>query len=201
MNLDRPTIITLVICMLGTGLGVRLLAIPEWRGTAERRAETADLQQRMASISDQESAEVRLTAEYERMSGEAIEAMRVVPAAPDEARVMRRLTLPIDGVTVTEQQIVAGTATDALVDGPVHGVPEGAVPITVDMRADFESVFALVRSAERMDELVRVDSVRMVLPNGDRDQTGGGDGWSTLVDATVGLSIVYQRPDLEGMAP
>ena len=36
------------------------------------------------------------------------------------------------------------------------------MPLTVDMQATFDSVFALIRNAESMDRLVRVASVRVM---------------------------------------
>ncbi|MFK7960032.1 MAG: hypothetical protein AB8G96_05845 [Phycisphaerales bacterium] len=202
MKLDRPTIITLVITALATLIGLRLLAIPKWRAASAHRAEAADLQDRMSDMSDQDATLERLTQLVRDVELSGIETMRRVPVLPQEAHVMRRLTLPIDGVTVQSQEIIAGSPTDALIDGPLHGVPEGAIPINVEMRGGFESIFALVRSAERMENLVRVDSVRLVLPSGDRNRDGQDSRSSRqMIDASIGLSIVHQRPELEGVAP
>jgi hypothetical protein len=99
------------------------------------------------------------------------------------ASVIRKLSLPVDKVTVHDQTFTAGTATSAI---PGHSeVTTMAMPLTVEMQATFDSVFAMVRAAESMSRLVRVSSVR-VLCKREKDEE------PPVLTASVGLEAIFE---------
>jgi DNA-binding LacI/PurR family transcriptional regulator len=98
------------------------------------------------------------------------------------------LSLPIDARTVRDQTFTAGSPSAAAAG---EDFPELAVPLTVDMEATFDSVFALIRIAEQMDRLVRVASVRMAA-----DRTEDLEETPVLT-ATIGLEVIYEPPSEE----
>ena len=116
------------------------------------------------------------------------EKFNVIPPAPNIAGLMRRLSLPVDGRTVLDQTFTAGSPIHA---GGGESTNEEAMPLTVDIEATFDSVFALIRRAETMDRLVRVVSVRMVADRKHDDRE------EPLLTATVGLEAIFDATQAE----
>jgi hypothetical protein len=65
------------------------------------------------------------------------------------------------------------------------GFPFQALPLTVDMVARFDAVFALLRAAESQEHLVRVSSVNMEASRDDAQAV-------PLVTASVRLEAVFE---------
>lgn len=186
---NRTHIITLVGGgAAGLALGLGLLAGPAWRERAAAHAERADLDVRMAGLTDQTAAVTRLAEELAERRDTLRTSLKEIPDSPDVAAIMRQLSLPADGATVLDQTFTAGTAGDAVVGTPG---PEQVVPLTVDVRARFDSVFALMLAAESMDRLVRVASVRMAVDPEYADEE------APIVTASIGLEVVYAAVDPE----
>jgi hypothetical protein len=64
-----------------------------------------------------------------------------------------------------------------------------ALPVTVEMHAQFESVFALLTAAESMQRLVRIAGVH--LSRGSEPEQLDQEG-SPVLTATVTLEAIYQ---------
>ena len=107
--------------------------------------------------------------------------MKRVPDAPDIAELMRILSLPLDGVAVLDQEFAAAETNEPV---PGHDVQFMAAPLYVNMVARFDAVFALIRAAESMDQLLRVNSVRL---RAQRD----AEGTMPMADASIALEVIY----------
>ena len=116
--------------------------------------------------------------------------LKVIPDQPNVAQIMRKLSLPIDGVSVIDQTFTAGGSADAVVGSEYA---ERAVAVTVDMKATFDSTFALIHATERIDRLVRVSSVHLTA-NREPD-----DPVVPTLSASIGLEVIYEPPhEMEG---
>jgi hypothetical protein len=66
------------------------------------------------------------------------------------------------------------------------------MPVTADMTATFDSVLALVDTAESMNRLVRVASLRMMCKRDDQKSD------VPLLKASVGLEVIYDPAPAAG---
>lgn len=148
--------------LIGIG-GAGFASWPSYRRTSDVRAEMQQLQLKIAEqhvhVAAVEQFANRVQDARDRMATE----LKVIPEAPDVATIMRRLSLPVDNVTVIDQTFAAGSSGPAIVsdddDDEIPSVMK--LPVTVDMECTFDAVFSLIRSAERMDRLVRIGSIRL----------------------------------------
>jgi hypothetical protein len=108
------------------------------------------------------------------------------------ASLMRELSLPVDGSTVRDQTVEAGSPNEAL---PGRAGAAKAVPVTVEMEARFDAIFAMLRAAELSERLVRVTSVHLAC---DREVDHTSD--EPLITASVGMDAIY-LPSGAGEAP
>jgi hypothetical protein len=60
------------------------------------------------------------------------------------------------------------------------------------MKATFDSVYALLATAERTDRLVRFASLRLAA-----DRTTGSNEQMPMLTASVGLEVIYEPPPAE----
>ncbi|MBX3374397.1 MAG: hypothetical protein KF817_11225 [Phycisphaeraceae bacterium] len=170
-----------------TGIGIVLLgglaaAWPAYRESVLIRREIRSLSHRVgisAVIADDER---RLSLELAEKRRLIARSCRTVPPTADTADIVGRLALPVDGVLVLDQNFTTGAATRATGE---EGWPEQAIPLTVELRGSFDSGFALLRSIERMDRLLRVTSVRATA---DRAIDGPG---SPPVHFSIGFDVIY----------
>jgi hypothetical protein len=169
-------------------LGGAALVWPAHRQRVTICHSIADLERKISGLSDQTDAVERLADELEVVRQRMGDDLKLIPETPDSAGLNRILSLPIDARTVRDQTFTAGSPTAAAVG---EDFPELAVPLTVDMEATFDSVFALIRIAEQMDRLVRVASVRMAV-----DRTEDVEE-TPLLTATIGLEVIYEPPGEE----
>jgi Tfp pilus assembly protein PilO len=166
--------------------GTAMLVWPGHRRKTEVDRRLASLREMVDSV-DQRIVEVeRLTAEVERMEQQLENDLRDIPARPDTVELIRRLSMPRDDVTVLDQSF--------LTSGPAAAVPGGdvrtkAMPVTVEMEASFDAVFALIDAAESMPRLVRVAGVKL---SADRDRRK--DAVVPFVTARVELDAIFE-PD------
>ncbi len=164
-------------------LGGALLVWPSLKETQATRQEITLLQKKIMGLAEQTKTVEALADELNLANLRVESELKVIPQAADIAGLMRKLSLPVDGSTVLDQTFTAGNPNDAVIG---EEFIERAMPLTVDMEATFESVFALIRSVETMDRLVRVSSVRMAV-----DRTGNEPDVPVL-DASVGLEVIYK---------
>lgn len=192
----RHMLITILSAVLALALGGAVLVWPTMSKRSAVQEQIESLERKIAGISDEAKTVSRLEAELAALRETAAVEMKRVPGTPDMAGIMRKLSLPVDGRTVRDQTFTAGTPMSAIIG---EETPEASLPLTVDMEADFEAVFALLRTAERMDRLVNVRSLHLMSPRAQermlsrsRNETSGkSEADEGLLSASVGLDVIY----------
>jgi hypothetical protein len=167
-------------------MAVVLFIWPNYREAKVVRTHVADLEARANTLESRALAVDHLAAEVDLARTRMANDLKVIPESADVAGLIRKLSDTIDGVNVVDQTFTAGTAGVAIV-----GVesPARATPVAADMRATFESIFALLRKAESMDRLVRIASVRLLCK---RDEPNQGSSDVPVLTASVSLEVVYE---------
>ncbi len=166
-------------------LGVVVFVVPTYRQAATVRERIGDLRARIANLEHSTQDVERLTAEVAQQRLRIEREFKIIPESADIASLIRKLSLPVDQTMVRDQTFTAGSPGDAI---PGGASPLQAIPLMVDMEATFDSVFALVRSAESVDRLVRVSSVRMMCK---RDEAQND---RPILKATVSLDAIFEPP-------
>ena len=170
------------------GLGGLALAWPSYRQAASVKAE-ADALIRKGETYDVHIEDIaELTELLEEATHRVAVELKEVPETPDIAGLMRVLSLPVDGDNVRDQTFTAGHPKEAAAGAELSAM---VVPLTVEMEARFDSIFALIRVAESMPRLLRVASVNIVCERQDATDVRFGR-------ATVVLEAVYDTPAMEG---
>jgi Tfp pilus assembly protein PilO len=199
----------LLITIAGA-LGVLLVggAVLVWPVHREKRRvqrKITALERKIDDLSFHTARVERLADQLEETRRLVDEEMKLIPTSPDIAALMRKLSMPVDDRTVIDQTFTAGAASDAVAGAPY---PEQAMPLTVDMEARFDSVFALIRGAERLDRLVRVATIRLAVERPDADRNDAtsrrrsptgraprSEDGEPILTASVGLEVIF-RPSL-----
>jgi hypothetical protein len=190
----RHLLLTGSISLLVVVLGCVVLVWPARREARRTSAEIVRLERKIESLADAADAVERLTDELAQVRHHAAEQLKGIPDSPDVAGLMRKLSMPVDGRNVLDQTFTAGSAHPAASGDEFS---EQAMPLTVDMQASFDSVFALLCASESMDRLVRVASVHLVSARV-ADQPGSRSVQERPDDrmlmASVGLEVIYEPP-------
>jgi len=151
-------------------------ALATWFGVRPLHLRAADLEQDVASLHERiaissvpearlEAARAERDRRREMLRREGFD--RMPDGSPDLAGVIRRLSLPIDGVRVLDQTFTAGRSGTA-----ASGAPDGwfATPIRVELVGDWSAVRDLLEVVDGLDVPVRTTSVRLERT----DVEGGG---------------------------
>ena len=170
-------------------LMVSLVIWPNYRRAGTVRQQVADLNSRIDRFGSQSEEKERLEAQLRLTEDLVTNDLKLIPVAPDLARLIRTLSQVVDRVQVLDQTFTAGTPGAAII-GSQSTVQ--AMPLTVDMQATFDSVFALLQNAESIDRLVRVNSVRVICKRDEKDSDS--DSEAPIVKATVGLEAIFDSP-------
>ncbi len=184
-------------------LAAVLLIWPNYSEARGVRAQVRELEGRLAGLGDRAQAVLRLAHDVEAARKHVRNDLKVIPEGADVAGLIRKLSYPIDGVTVSDQTFTAGSPADAIVAGTgagsatsatggATGAPPQAMPVTAEMSATFESVLALIDNAESMNRLIRVASVRVMCKREDQKTD------VPLLKASIGLEVIY---DAAGSMP
>lgn len=179
MTNDRSTIMVPLLIVAGLLLGLGLLAYPSYRRAWQVRADIQRLEQRVAELGSDNMEIERLENDLKQRREVATTELKRIPMTADVAGLIRHLSLPVDGRSVVDQTFTAGQVK-AIETLPVDTFR--ALPVTIDMIADFDSVYATLRSIEELDRLLRTVSVRMA-----RDEKLKG-----RLTATVGIEAVFE---------
>ena len=187
--------ISMAACALLVG---GLFIYPNYRKAAGIRAQVRELQHKMDDLDGQTNEVERLAREVRDLRMRMDAELKEIPATADMANLMQKLSQPVDYVNVISQNLTTGSAADALIgldpavptraNAASSGGGMKAMPLTVDMEATFESVFALIQSAESVKRLVRVASVRI---NCKRDEKSPQ---ASSVRATIVLEAIFDPP-------
>lgn len=183
---DRHLLYTLLGSAATLLLGGSLLVWPSVRATRSAEAEIETLRRKIALRAEQTQRVERAARELDLLERRVEADFRVIPESADIAQIMRILSLPVDERTVFDQTFTAGAAVEAVTGS---SFPERAVPLSVDMKATFDSVYLVLATAERTERLVRVSSVRLAA-----DRTAGDPAQMPMLIASVGLEVIYEPP-------
>lgn len=178
--------------LLWAVLGVVVLAAvvgwfiiwPNYREAAQVNERITRLEQKIAGQAEQANELNSLSQEVQNSRRRMETELKIVPASPDVADLIRKLSLPVDGANVVDQTFTAGSPMDVSV-GAAGSVK--AMPLTVELDATFDSVFALLRSAESMNRLLRVASVKVICKRTDDETTD-----IPVLQASLGLEAIYE---------
>jgi len=176
---------------LALALGLGFIVWPNYREVSSIRRQIADLEGKMQGLQGQTQALDRLGAQVSKARWRMEHDLKEIPDSPDIAGLIRKLSQEVDHSTVLDQTFTAGTAGDAVAGGGESQMQ--AMPLTVDMEATFESVFALLRNAESMHRLIRVASVHVVCKRDDKKPQIG----TPIVRARGGLEAIYESAPAE----
>ena len=161
-------------------LGGLLLAWPSYREATDVNRQAEALRRKGDDYNQQVEVVAALTTQLEEATRRIKTGLKKIPESSDISGLMRVLSLPVDGVNIREQAFNAGAPKDAVVGSQLSAQ---VCPLTVDMEARFDAVFALMRAAESMDRLLRITSVNVVCQRDDDEQP--------FARATVVLEAVY----------
>ncbi|MCH8343787.1 MAG: type 4a pilus biogenesis protein PilO [Planctomycetes bacterium] len=177
----RIAILAVVIVVTVGGLW---LVWPSYREAKALNHQAALLRNKGEGYSIQLEVIDRFTADLDEMTRRVETQHKVIPESPDIAGLMRVLSMPVDGVTIRDQTFTTGQPKEAVVGGDLTAM---ATPLTIDMVARFDSIFALIQAAESLDRLLRVESLNIVCehPEGEDE---------LFVTASVSLDVIYDPP-------
>jgi len=155
---------------------------PAYREAGAVHERVAELRRKSEGAVGQAREIDRLRAELAAASKRIESEFKVIPASPNIAGLMRALSRPVDGITIQDQTFTAGQPKDTVAGG---GFPFQALPLTVDMVAHFDALFALLRAAESQEHLVRVSAVNMAVSRDEAEAV-------PLVTASLRLEAVFE---------
>ncbi len=184
MSTSRHLLIAVAGLVVIVLLGGAVLVWPSNREAGVVTEQIVRLQKKITALSIRNKQVAQLDREVQEAARRRDAQCKRIPTSPQIADLIGRLSQEVDGVTVRDQRFTAGEPYDATI-----GVESAvrAAPLTVDMVARFDSVFALIRAVETMDRLVRVALVRLHRPR-EADDTEDGP----LVAATIRLEVVFE---------
>jgi Tfp pilus assembly protein PilO len=183
MNSARRTWLLWGGTIAGLLLAAAVAVYPGYRVAHQAQGRMESLREMVQSLPGRITEVDRLSHELEEIRATIRTELRQVPADPDIASLFQALSLPVDGVAVRDRTFAAGAPVEAL---PAERSPTLVVPVTVEMEASFDSIFALLRAAETATQLVRVTSVKVTNP---LSKEGEGTGF---LSAAIGLDAVYE---------
>ena len=155
---NRYLFITMMLICLAVLVGGGFFVIPAYHRTSQNKARIANLQSKISGLAGQTVAVTQLADEVSVMNERRDLELKGIPEVADMATLMRKLSMPVDGITVRDQTFTAGSPNPATQD---EEDTAQAMPLTIDMVGRFDSVYALIQAAESMNRLLRVTSLRM----------------------------------------
>ena len=185
MSSKQHLAIAIVLLVAVVGAGGLLLVWPTYRQAASINRQIVDLHKKGENYDAQAKEIARLNNELDELNEVIETGLKHIPESSDIAGLMRVLSLPVDGVHIRDQTFTAGTIKDAV---PGTDFTTRIQPLTIDMKARFDSVFALLQSAESMDRLLRISAVNMVCDRRrDEDQP--------FATASIVVEAVFDPPE------
>ncbi len=185
MSSNRQLAFALVGLVILAAIGAALLVWPNYQKARDIDEEIVRLHEKIEVLSVRNQALARLARRVNRATEVRDAECKRIPPSPEIAELIGFLSREVDRRDVRDQRSTAGDPVSAVI-GEQVGVL--ATPLTIDMKATFDSVFRLIRAAETTDRLIRVGRVRIY-----RDRDENADG-SPFVQASVGLELVYEPP-------
>jgi Tfp pilus assembly protein PilO len=170
--------------LLIVATGGMLLVYPNARETRAINSRTAELEKKIRDLTGPKKRVERLADQVGESRRRIERDFKVIPDSPDMAGLIRNLSLPVDGRNVRDQMFTTGNASPAIPETTSTAL---AMPLMVEMKGAFESVFALLQAAESMDRLVRITMVRV-----STNRAQQGDPEVPVLSATIGLDAIYE---------
>ena len=183
MSSRRHLAFAILSLLAVVSLGGVLLVWPSYREASRHNRRTLLLHHKGQNYDAQARRIAKLTKQVEKMTHRIETELKAIPDKPGISDLMSRLSMPIDGVHVYNQAFSAGDPREAV---PGGDLPVRVQPLTVEMDARFDSIFALIRRAESMDRLLRVSSISIAV-----DRTNTQD---TVARASIVLEAVFDPP-------
>jgi hypothetical protein len=187
MSDNRATIVALGVGLAAVLLADSVLVWPNVRDASTAREEIAGLQPLLADLYEQaedlEDLAYELLEKRERLA--AGRRTTTARAASPQAVLARLADAWGDAWTDVRPtpRATSDPAAPGALSEPIH-------PVTIRVETTFDSIFALIRQVERMDEPVRVARVRIAGGDADRVRT------PTALAAAIDLEISI--PSLDG---
>lgn len=185
MNHQRKMLFAAIGLVLAAALMGAFVIWPNYRTATIVKKQVYELNARIARFGRQTDEKNVLESELGQAENRVNHELKTIPETPDVAALIRKFSQHVDRVRVLDQTFTAGTTGDALI-GSKSTVQ--AMPLTVDMHATFDSVFALVQNAESIDRLVRVSSIRVACK---RDEKLPLEADLTIVKASILLESIF----------
>ncbi len=182
MSSNKHLGFAILAMLIVIGVGGALLAWPSYREASRVNAQAEVLRDKGDSYAVQTGAISHLTAEFSRATHRVKTELKAVPDVPDIAGLMKMLSLPVDGINVRDQTFTAGQSKEAVSGSKVTAM---VAPLTVEMEARFDSIFAMIRLAESMQRLLRVRSVNVICERQEEFD-------ARFARATIVLEAVYE---------
>ena len=169
-----------------TTLFVCLFIIPNYRRASQASQDTVDLALRIEQIELRQAEVKKMQEDYDNLQSEVAKEYKHVPSTPDMSQIVQELSLDVDGQKVLDQSFTAGTPK-----GKSTNYGFAVQPLAVTLHADFESLFYVIKSAESMNRLVRVSSIRMVRNSADEEMD------APALEAAIGLHAMYDAMEVD----
>jgi hypothetical protein len=183
--------------LAAAGLAMTIMLItllfiwPNYRQASSIRRQIEELQGKVEGFSDQTQKVQLLEKQLQASQDRVLNELKLIPDVPDLAGLIRKLSQDVDRVRVLDQTFTAGSPSEAIIGGKASAQ---AMPLTVDMEATFDSVFALVKNAESIDRLVRIATVRVLCKRDEKQSLT-----RPIVKASVGLEAIFDSPGSQEM--
>ncbi|MHC5022330.1 MAG: type 4a pilus biogenesis protein PilO [Planctomycetota bacterium] len=184
MSSSRHLLMAIAAFLLIVATGGMLLVYPNARETRAINSRTAELEKKIRDLTGPKKRVERLADQVGESRRRIERDFKVIPDSPDMAGLIRNLSLPVDGRNVRDQMFTTGNASPAIPETTSTAL---AMPLMVEMKGAFESVFALLQAAESMDRLVRITMVRV-----STNRAQQGDPEVPVLSATIGLDAIYE---------
>ncbi len=185
MSSRKHLIIAILLFVAVVAVGWFVAVRPAYRTADSLERETAGFRDRASNMAVRQDEIDKLTIRRDAAQHQIDKVLKQIPPTPNVSDVSRHWAFPIDGATVLDREYTAGNDRPALPDFDVGFM---AAPMTVNIVATFDAIFALVQVAESLPQLVRVNSVTIAC---DRRKNEG----APIGEATIALEVIYQPPD------
>jgi Tfp pilus assembly protein PilO len=190
MGVDRHRALSVAIPAAGFIAAAWFLAWPNHREASRLLHEAAVLERRTESFQGQTKALDTLKVRVAEAQARERQHTRLIPAQPEIAELMGTLSKAVPEDAIVDRTFNAGKSGPAVVG---EAVPLEAMPLTIDMTSDFDSIFRTLQAAEAMSRLVRVSSLRLTRWMPEKDESADPLD-SELITATIGLEAIYEAP-------
>lgn len=178
----KPIYVALgVMSLFGLGLGT--LAWPNYSQLQEVNADIDKLTLQIETSAQHAQEIEKLQAQLADSLGIIETEFKRIPSAADIEELIRRLSLPVDQQTVLDQTFTAREALPAL-DGEEPSKLL-AKPLDIEIRAVFDSVFAVIQAVESLDQLTRITAIHMAA--GER----ASEAESPVLTASINVEAIF----------